>query len=178
MHGARDLTATIGKSLIYDTAECHELADHISALPYLQDFFLAVETLLKPDHKKLILRFKDEFAYFWCFIAGLGAESNIKNLLKQYYKRNALRLTNCLAETEYVTGEQQTDLSSLTTEVSNAVVTTRDIHSVFHCLPYTQDPHAVVLNKCFLGAQAMREFSKFLVAGAWCGDHSGIRHLW
>ena len=173
-----NLSATIGKSLIHDTAEFQELADHNSAVPYLQEFFLAVETLLNPDHKKLVVRYEDEFAYFWCFIAGLGAESNINNLLKQYYKGNALRLTNCLAETEYVTAEQQTDLSSITNEICNAVITTRDIHSIFHCLPYMQDPHAVVLNKCFIGTQAVKEFSKFLVAGAWCGDHSGIRHLW
>ena len=174
-----NVIATIGKSLIYDNEECNcELADRNSTVPYLQDFCLAVETLLNPDRKKLSLRYKDEFAYFWCFIAGLGAETNITNLLKQYYKGNALRLTDCLTETEYVTTEQQTDLSSLTTEVSSAVVTTRDIHSILHCLPHMQNPHVVVLNKCFLGAQAMREFSKFLVAGAWRDDHSGIKHLW
>ena len=174
-----DLIATIGKSLMYDNEECNcEPADRNSAVPHLQDFCLAVETLLNPDHKKLILRYKDEFAYFWCFIAGLGAEANIKKLLKQYYKGNALRLTNCLAETECVAADQQTDLSSLTSEVSSAVITTRDIHSILHCLPYTKDPHSVVLNKCFLGAQAVREFSKFLVAGAWRDDHSGIKHLW
>ena len=174
-----DLIATIGKSMIYDNEEYNcEPADRNSAVPYLQHFCLAVETLLSPNHKKLLLRNKDEFAYFWCFIAGLGAEANVKKLLKQYYKGNALRLTNCLAETEYVAADQQTDLSSLTTEVSSAVITTRDIHNILHCLPYMVDPHAVVLNKCFLGAQAVREFSKFLAADTWRDDHSGIRHLW
>ena len=183
--GDLSLITTIGKSLIYDVEDCdHKLPDQNSAVPYLDHFLFALETV-NLDYKKLTLSDKDEFAYFWCFLAGLIAENDSKNLLKLYYKRNTLKLTNCLTETDYVTAEQQADLSTITAEVGKTVVTTHDIHSLLHCLPYMKDRHTVVLDKCLLGTQAMREFSRFLAADSWSSIHtysvvmhySGIRHL-
>ena len=179
--GDLSMITTIGESLICDAEDCdHELPDHNSAVPYLEYFLFALETALNLDDKKLMLSDKDEFAYFWCFLAGIVGESDSKNLLKQYYGENALKLTNCLTEADYVTAEQQADLSTLTAEVGRTVVTTRDIHSILHCLPYMQDPHTVVLDNCFLGRQAARELSRFLAADCWSNIHtySGIRHLW
>ena len=185
--GDLSVIKTIGKSLIYDAEDCdHELPDHNSAVPYLEYFLFGLETALNLDDKKLILSDEDEFTYFWCFLAGLIGENDSKNLLKQYYGRNVLKVTNCLTEADYVTAEQHADLSTLTAEVGKTAVTTRDIHSILHCLPYMQDPHTVVLDDCFLGRQAARELSRFLAADFWSNIHtysvirhySGIRHLW
>ena len=184
--GDLSMITTIGESLIYDVEDCdHELPDHNSAVPYLEYFLFGLETALNLDDKKLTLSDKDEFAYFWCFLTGLIAENDSKNLLKQYYGENALKVTNCLTEADCVTAEQQADLSTLTAEVGRTVVTTHDIHSVLHCLPYIQDPHTVVLDNCFLGRQAARELSRFLATDSWSNIHtygvtrhySGIRHL-
>ena len=185
--GDLSVITTISESLVYDTEDCdHELPDHNSAVPYLEYFLYGLETALNLDFKKLKLSDKDEFAYFWCFLAGLIGESDRKNLLKQYYGENALKLTNCLTEADYVTAEQQADLSTLTAEVDWTVVTTRDICSVLHCLPYMEDPHTLVLDNCFLGRRAARELSRFLAAVSWSnihtyrviGRYSGIKHLW
>ena len=183
--GDLSVITTISKSLIYGAEDYdHELPDHNSAVPYLEYFLFGLESALNLDDKELTLSDKDEFAYFWCFLAGLIAVNDSKNLLKQYYKRNVLKLTNCLTEANYMTAEQQADLSILTAEVGRTVVTTRDIHSVLHCLPYMQDPHTVVLNKCLLGTQAAREFSRFLAADSWSYIHTYrvirhyIRDLW
>ena len=185
--GDLSMITTFGKSLICDAEDCdHELPDHNSAVPYLEYFLFGLETALNLDDKKLTLSDKDKFAYFWCFLAGLIAENDSKNLLKQYYGRNALKLTNCLTEADYVTAEHQADLSSLTAKVGRTVVTTHDIHSVLHCLPYMEDPHTLVFGNCFLGRRAARELSRFLAADSWSNihtyrvirDYSGIRHLW
>ena len=185
--GDLSVITTISESLTCDAEDCdHELPDHNSAVPYLEYFLFGLETALNLDFKKLTLSGKDEFAYFWCFLAGLVGENDSKNLLKQYYGENALKLTNCLTEADYVTAEQQADLSTLTAEVGRTVITTRDIHSVLHCLPYMEDPHTVVLDNCFLGRQAARELSRFLAADSWSNIHiyrvigcySGIKHLW
>ena len=184
--GDLSMITTISESLTCDAEDCdNELPDHNSAVPYLEYFLFGLETALNLDFKKLTLSDKDEFAYFWCFLTGLIAESDRKNLLKQYYGENALKLTNCLTEADYVTAEQQADLSTITAEVGRTVVTARDIHSVLHCLPYMQDPHTLVLDNCFLGRRAARELSRFLAADSWSYIHtyrvirhySGIRHL-
>ena len=180
-----NLVATIAKLLIRDAEDCdHKLPDHNSVVPYLEHFLFALETGLSKDpHKaaeytKLTQSDKDEVAHFWRFLAGLRAETISMNLLKHYHKRNTLKLTNCLFEADYVTAEQQADLSSLTAEVGRTVVTTHDIHSILHCLPYMKDPCTVVLDKCNIGRQAMREFSRFLAADSWTNEYSGIKHLW
>ena len=152
-----DLIANFDKSFIHNAENCdHELPDHNCAIPYLE-YFLA--TLLNLDHNNLdkALKNKDVFAYFW-------------------YKRNVLKMI--ISESGYVTAEQQADLSSLTAEVGKIVVTVHNIHSLLHCLPYMQDPHTVVLNKSFMGTQAVRELSRFLAGDSWSDDYSGIRHFW
>ena len=184
-----NLLVTIARSLIHDVGGCdHVLQDHNSAVPNLQYFVFSLLTVVELDYKEEDDSIVDEdedatvdweaYTYFWYFLAGFGVETNSNKLLKQYYKRNILKTTNCLAEAEYVTPEQQADLSSLTAEVSRTVVTTRDIHSILHCLPYLNNPHAVVLNKCFLGTQAIRELSRFLAVDSWTNEYSGIKHLW
>ena len=173
-----DLPATIGKSLIHDAEKFdYVLPDHNSAVPYLQSFMFSLETLFNLDCKKLDTALKDVDVYFWNFLAGLEDKTNSMQLLKQHYQGSILKMTNCLSEIGYLTPEQQLYLSSLTAKVPQTVVTTRDIHSILHCLPYTKDPHTVVLDNCLLGTQAAREFSRFLAAGSWSNDHSGIRHL-
>ena len=174
--GSGDLIATIGKSLIHDAEEFdYVLPDYNSAVPYLLSFLFSLETLF---NKKLDKGLDDIDEYFWNFLAGLEVKTNGMQLLKQHYQWSTLKMTNCLSESGYVTAEQQVDLSSVTAEVDHTVVTTRDIHSLLHCLPYLQDPHTVVLNKCCLGKQAVREFSRFLAADTWTNDYAGIRHLW
>ena len=183
-----DLLATIGRSLMSDVEKCdHVLQDHNSAVPYLQYFVFALVAVLELNYKEDVsLVDKDDdttpdedvYAYPHHFLAGLGIETNCNKVLKKYYKKNILRTTNCLCEAEYVTTEQQADLSSLTAEVSPRVVTTHDIHSILHCLPYMKDPYRVVLDNCFLGTQAIREFSRFLAADSWINEFSGIKHLW
>ena len=216
-----DLLTYIGKALIHD-AKDHgsELPDHNAAVPYLQYFLFALDTLLNPDHEKLLMdeyeaatqedeedAVMDEYdavtddevidedgalmddkeddkklseavtnkckcAYFWYFLAGLGVEINCKKLLEQY---NILMILNCLSEAEYVTNEQQAELSSLTAEISRTIVITHDIPSIFHCLPYLQDPHTAVLDKCFVGAHAVKQLSRYLAVGPLSNDHSGIK---
>jgi len=173
----QDLSAAFTKPITHNAKEFdHELPDHNTAVPYLEYFLSSLDSLLNPDHNNLVKILKDDknvFAYFWYFYAGLGAEFN-SELLRQYYWRNLLKTTNCLSEARCITAEHQTDLYFLRPEVYGKVVTTRDIHSILHCLPHMQDPHTVVLDKCFLGTQAVRE----LIFGV-CGEHhSGIRHLW
>ena len=158
IQGSEDLVAIIGTSLIQDAEDCDcELPDHNSAVPYLEHFLFLLATFLNPDLNKLdkVLKDKDALAYFW-------------------YKRNILRMT---FESGYVTTGQQV-LSSLTANFGGTVVTTCDIHSILHCLPYMQDPHTVVLDKCYLGTQAVRELSKFLAVDSWTNNYSGISHLW
>ena len=183
-----DLLTTIGRSLIHDAEKCdYVLQDRNSAVPYLQFFVFSLVTVLELNYKEDdsvvdkdddTTADEDPYAYFWYFLAGLGIETSCNKLLKQYYKKNILKLTNCLSEAEYVTAKQQADLSSLTAEISHRVVTTHDIHSILHCLPYMKDPYTVVLDKCSLGTQAIREFSRFLAAGSWTKEYSGIKHLW
>ena len=212
-----DLPATINRSLIQDTEDYDpELLNHNYAVPYLQYFLFALDTILTPDHKR---RLSDEcdavmhrnttvaeeddavmdeqdtvtdeevtdedaddykrldknrFAYFWYFLAGLGGKTDCKKLLQQW---NVLMILNCLSEAEYVTDEQQAELSSLTAEVGRAVVTTHDTHSILHCLPYLQDSHEVVLDKCFLGTHAVKQLLRYLAVDFWSDDHHAIRHL-
>ena len=176
-----DFIAVICRSLIRNAEDCdRKLPNHNSAVPHLELFLSALETLLTPDHKILhcVLKDKDTFAYFWYFFAGLGVEAGSKEPMKQYYQRNILKVTNCLSETGHFTAKDQAYLSSLRAEVPQGVVTTHDIHSILHCLPYLQNPHAVVFDKCLLGTQAAREFSRFLAADSWSNDYSGIRDFW
>ena len=182
---SEDLFTMIGRSLSHDTEACgHVLQDRNSAVPYLQCFVCSLVTVLELKDDSIVDEDKDTtvgknaYAYFWYFLAGLGVETNCNKLLKKCYKRDILKTTNCLSEAEYVTAEQQADLSSLTAEVSQRLVTTRDIHSILHCLPYMKDPYTVVLDKCFLGTQAMRELSRFLATDSWTNEYSGIKHLW
>ena len=181
-----NLLVTIARSLIHDAEGCdHVLQDRNSALPYLQYFVFSLVTVLelnyKEDDDSIVDEDKDttvdEDAYAY-FLAGLGVETNCNKLLKLYYQSNILKTTNCLAEAENVTAKQQADLSSLTAKVSQTVLTTRDIHSILHCLPYMKDPYTVVLDKCILGTQAMRELSRFLAVDSWTNKYSGIKHLW
>ena len=180
-----DLLSTIGRSLIHDAEKFDQvLQDHNSAVPYLEYFVFSLATVLELNYKIEDNSIVDEdmtgdaYTYFWYFLAGLGVETNCNKLLNQYYKKNILKTTNCLSEAEYVTAKQQADLSSLTARVSNRVVTTHDIHNILHCLPYMKDPFTVVLDKCLLGIQAIREFSRFLAADSWINEYSGIKHLW
>lgn len=149
-----DLMGKIGKVLIHDADDCdHELPDHNSAVPCLDYFLFSLATL---DHKKLCKALKDDedaLAHFW-------------------YKKNVLKMLS-----GYVTAEQQV-LSSLTAKICRTVVTTCDIHSLLHCLPYMQDPHTLILDRCCLGIQAVRELSRFLAADSWANNSSGISHLW
>ena len=176
-----DLLVTIGKSLIHDAQECdHELLDHNFAVPYLQYFLFSLETLFNPNHMKLnkALKYKNAFAYFWYFLAGHGVETDSNKLLEQYYKTSVKRMTNCFSESAFMTAKQQENLSSETAEVGYTIVTTRDIQSILHCLPYMQDPYRVVFNETILGTQATEQFSRFLAADSWSSDYSGIKHLW
>ena len=172
-----DLLATLGKSFIHDAEDFdYVLPDLNSAVPYLQSFLFSLETICNSDSKKLVKALKGSDKYFWNFLAGLEVETNSMQLLKQYYQGSILKMTNCLSESGYVTAEQQILLFS-TAKVGRVVVTTHDIHSILHCLPYMKDPHTLVIYKCFLGTQAVRDLSKFLAANSWSNDHSGIRHL-
>ena len=186
VEGSGDLLTTIGRSLIHDAEKCdHVLQDRNSAVPYLQCFVCSLLTVVELNYKEedgsIVDEDKDTTVdknacpYLWYFLAGLGIETNCNKMLKQYYQKNILNATKCFSEAEYVTVEQQADLSSLTAEVSQRVVTTRDIHSILHCLPYMKDPYTVVLENCFLGTQAIREFSRFLAGDSWT---NGIKHLW
>ena len=154
----RDLITTVGRLLIHDAEDndC-QLPDHNSTIPYLDYFLFSLETFLNPGHKKrdTALKDKDAFTYFW-------------------YKKNILKTA---FESGYVTAEQQV-LSSITAKVTITVVTTLDMLSFLHCLPYMQDSHTIVLNKSFLGTQAARELSRFLAADSWTNNYSGITHLW
>ena len=174
-----DLLVTIGNSLVHRAEEngC-ELLDHNSTVPYLQSFFLSLETLFNPNHKNLdkALKDKNTSAYFWYFLAGHGVETN--ELLKQHYEKGVIKMTNCFSESVFVTAKEQANLSSVTAEVGRTVVTTRDIHSILHCLPYMKDPYRVMFNESILGIQATKHFSRFLAADTWNKDYSGIKHLW
>ena len=126
-----DLLATIGRSLIHDVEGCdHVLQDRNSAVPYLQYFVFSLVTVFelnyKEDDDSMVDEDKDttvdEDAYAY-FLAGLGVETNCNKLLKLYYNRDILKTTNCLAEAEYVTAEQQADLWSLKCPYCSRVLT-------------------------------------------------------
>ena len=176
-----DSIATIGTLLIHDADECdHELPDHNSAMPYLEYFLSSFESVLNPHYKKIDKASIKGYAfvYFWYFLGGFGDEIASKQLLEEYYRRRILKITKCVSKTEYVTAKHRADPSCLTAEVGRTIVTTRDIHNILHCLPYMQDPHILVFNRCFLGTQAVRELSRFLATDSWTNDYSGITHLW
>ena len=176
-----NLLAPISRSLIHNIEECdHKLPDHNSAVPYLQYFLSSLETLLNPNHRKVDMAWTDDnaSACFYFFFAGLGVEATCKKQLNQYCQQNVLRMAKCLSESGSVTAEDRTHLSFVTAELSQTVITTCDVHSILHCLPWMQDPHVVLFNKCFLGLQAVKELSRFLAVDAWNVYHSGIRHLW
>ena len=155
----RDLITTVGRLLIHNAeSNDHKLPDHNSTIPYLDYFLFSLRTFLTPDHNKLdkALKDKDAFStYFW-------------------YKKNILKTR---FESGYLTTEQDV-LSSITAKVGTTVVTTLDMLSFLHCLPYMQDSHTIVLNKSFLGAQATRELSRFVAADSWNDDYRGITNLW
>ena len=224
---SRDLLTYIGKSLIHDVEDYDsEVPDCNSSVPYLLYFLFALDTLLNPDHEKLVMEeydaatheddeddtvmeeydvltddevvdeddalMNDEVkeeddkklgkvvmnkgrcAFFWYFLAGLGVEINCKKLLERY---DILMVANCLSEAEYVTDEQQAELSSLRAEIDRTVVTTHDIHSILHSLPYLKDPHTLVLDNCFLGVHVLKQLLRYLAMDFWGDDHHGIRHL-
>ena len=176
-----DVLANIGKLLLNDVEEHdNELPDHNSAVPYLQYFSFALEALLDPDFviEDDAIFGKESFTYFWYFLAGLGVETNSEKLLKLYYQNDLLKVTNCAYENGYATAKQQADLISHKVEVIGRVVTTRDIHSILHCLPYMHGTHSVMFNKCYMGTQAAKELAKFLAAGSWSNDNRGIWQLW
>ena len=179
-----DLITTVGKLLVRDAEDSdYELQDLNSTVPYLDYFLFSLEALLKHQEFDRTLMDEDAFTHFWYFVAGLQIETNSKKLPNAYYGRNCLKTTKCLSETRCITAEQQACLFSLKAEVSQQVITTSDIHSLLHCLPYMQDSHTVVLNNCFLGTQAVKELSRFLAADSWSNIYtyrhcSGIRHLW
>ena len=152
----------------YDALTDNEVID--------EDDALIGDQVIEEDDKKLdkVVLNKGKCAFFWYFLAGLGVEINYKKLLERY---DILMVTNCLSEAEYMTDEQQAELSSLRAEVDRTVVTTHDIHSILHSLPYLQDPHTVVLNKCFLGVHVLKQFLRYLGVDFWGDDHHGIRHL-
>ena len=182
IEGSEDLLVAIGRSFTHNAREFeHEL-------PYLQYFLFALKAVLNPSCEKIdeTLSNVDAYEYFWLFFAGLEVETDSEQLLQQFHKMNVLTITKCVSESGYLTARQQASLSTLTAEVSRTVATTRDIHSVLHCLPYMKNPHTMVLNKCFLGTQAVKELSRFLATDSWSNVHtfrvirkySGVRHLW
>ena len=167
------------KLLVHDAKESdYELPDYNSTVPYLEYFLFSLEALLNRKKFDKILMDVDAFTHFWYFVAGLQLETNSKKLPKPCYRRNCLKMTKCFSETRYVTTEQQADLFSLKADISKQVITTSDIHSLLHCLPHMQDPHTVVLDRCCLGTQALRELSRFLAADSWTNEYSGIMYLW
>ena len=177
-----DLFEKIGSSLIHDADEFdHILPDHNSAVPYLQYFLFFLDAFLNPDFTKLeeALKNEESYAYFSYFLDGLQVETDCFNKvpLKRYYKDDLLKVTKCVSESEYMTAEQQTHLLFLNSEVSSKVLTTKDICSILHCLPFTRDPDTVGFSKCYLGAQSGRQLSRFLAIDSWSTDHIGIRHL-
>ena len=105
--------------------------------------------------------------YFYQFLTGHGLGrfyDLVKEHLKIHYKDNILRLSNCLYEAGETSPEEVELLSSMTAAVSDTAVTTGDIHSILHCLKFTQDPHRLSLSHCVLGTSALKLISRHLAA--------------
>ena len=104
--------------------------------------------------------------FFHQFLAGHGSKlcDFAKKHLKVHYKDSVLRLSNCLYEAGEASPEEVELLSSMTAEVSDTVVATGDIHSILHCLKFTQDPHRLSLSNCRLGTLALKLISRHLAA--------------
>jgi len=176
-----DFFKEIGSSFLHNAEDSDfVLPDYNSAMPYLQYFMFFLDASLDPDFKKLEKALKDDDSYvlFWYFFAGLEVETSClsKQLLKQYCKDDLLKITKCVSESQYMTAEQQEHLF-LNSEVSTKVLTTKDICSILHCLPFMRDPHTVEFDECYLGAQSGQQLSRYLAIDSWSTDHSGIRHL-
>ena len=159
----------IVKPFVVDSAQhipFNDQKDHHFPMPLMRYFLCSL--LWKTDTECKIYDAKQStYNYFYQFLAGHGPDklyNLVKEHLMMHYKENILRLSNCLYEAGQATPEEMELLSSMTAEVSDTAVTTGDIHSIFHCLKFTQDPHRLSLSHCVLGTLALKMISRHLTA--------------
>ena len=148
--------------------------DHHFPMPLMRFFLRAL--LACTATTKLYSAKQNISNYFYQFLTGRGSDKLpklVKKHLKIHYEDSILRLSNCLYEAGEASPEEVELLSSMTAAVSDTAVTTGDIHSILHCLKFTQDPHStltpvsyltVSLSNCVLGTSALKLISRHLAA--------------
>ena len=149
--------------------------NHHFPMPLMKYFLRALLVCTAETKRKVHDPKHNTSNYFYQFLTGHGSDSLqkfVKEQLKIHYKDNILRLSNCLYEAGEASPEEVELLSSMKAEVSDAAVTTGDIHSILHCLKFTQDPHRLSLSYCILGPSALKLISRHLAA---CLENDGNR---
>ena len=163
---AKDDFLAIVRPFVVESAQYipfHDQKDHYFPMPVMRFFLHSL--LACTATTKLYRAKRNTSIYFYQFLAGHGTDVlYAKQRLKIHYEDSILRLSNCLYEAGEASPEEVELLSSMTAEVSDTAVTTGDIHSILHCLKFTQDPHRLSLSNCVLGTLALKLISRHLAA--------------
>ena len=141
--------------------------DHHYPIPLMRYFLSSVPVCTAKTLRKVYNAKLNTSKYFYQFLAGHGPHKLCyleKTYLKVHYKDSILRLSNCLYEAGEASPDQVELLSSVTAAVSDTAVTAGEIHSILHCLKFTQDPHRLSLSNCVLGTSALKMISRHQAA--------------
>ena len=141
--------------------------DHHFPMPLMRYFLRSLLVCTAETKRKVYDAKHNTSNYFYQFLTGHGLDKlqkHVKEQLKIHYNDNIMRLSNCLYEAGETSPEEVELLSSMTAAVSDIAVATGDIHSILHCLMFTQDPHRLSLSHCVLGTSALKLISRHLTA--------------
>ena len=167
---AKDDFLAIVRQFVVESAQhipFDDQKDHHFPMPLMRFFLRALLVYVAKSERRVYNSNLSTSNYFYQFLAGQGScelYGILKQKLKMYYISNILRLSNCLYEAGEASPEEVELLSSMTAAVSDTVVGTGDIHSILHCLKFTQDPHRLSLSNCVLGTSALKLVSRHLAA--------------
>ena len=167
---AKDDLLAIVKPFVVESAQhipFYDQREHHFPIPLMKFFLCALLACIANSECKIYDAKRNTSKYFYQFLAGHGPDKLyylVKEHFKLHYKDNILRLSNCLYEAGEASPEEVKLLSSMTAAVSDTVVTTGDIHSILHCLKFTEGPHRLSLSNCLLGTLALKMISRHLAA--------------
>ena len=167
---AMDDLCSIVKPFVVESAQhipFDNQKDHHFPMPLLRYFLRSLIVCIATTECKVHHAKQNTSNYFYQLLAGHTSgelDHFAKQHLKVHYRDNFLRLSNCLYEVGEASPEEIELLSSMTAEVSDTAVTAGDIHSIFHCMKFTQDHTRLSLSHCVLGRLTLKIISRHLAA--------------